>query len=285
MKCLKWEMWTFFGFYREFRRCKFSDYCKYKHETNCENETKRELKTLKEKVEQLEMVLKQKDKDFEKLNAIVQKLSEKVNNSKEPLDVEDESIQEEEIHNLDTTFLNPSSEVNCDVCSFVAKNVQGLKIQMKAKHTISMKYKCTLCDFETNNKKFFNDHKASKCLKSIWCHFGCGESFESEEEHKDHINRSHNKTKTYKCETCDFNTFIKKFYNDHKASKCLKVILCNLGCCESFEKEQELNEHMINIHKFKTGCWSVKRESETSNLIMIFQLSMGARGRETSASI
>ena len=53
-------------FYREFRRCKFSDYCKYKHETNCENETKRELKTLKGKVEQLELALKQKDKDFEK---------------------------------------------------------------------------------------------------------------------------------------------------------------------------------------------------------------------------
>ena len=84
-----------------------------------------------------------------------------MNNSEETLHVEDESIQEEEIHNLYTTFLNPSSEVNCDVCSFVAKNVQGLKIHMKAKHTISMKYKCTLCDFETNNKKIFNDHKAS----------------------------------------------------------------------------------------------------------------------------
>ena len=167
----------------------------------------------------------------------MQKLSEKMNNSEKQLDVidENESVEEIEVSNLETTFMNPSSEVNCDVCDFVAKNLKGLKIHMKAKHTKIIKYQCSLCEFETNNKKFFNDHKASKCQKVILCSLSCGESFDSENEHKEHVDKFHNKTKTYQCDSCNFKTHIKKFFNDHKASKCLKTILCDLGCSESFE--------------------------------------------------
>ena len=113
-------------FYRDHGMCKFSDYCKYKHEKNMENGTKSEINSLKEKVDQLEKNLKQKDKDFDKLNKLVQKLSEKMNNSEKQLDVIDEndSVEEIEISNLETTFINPSSEVNCDFCDFVAKNLK-----------------------------------------------------------------------------------------------------------------------------------------------------------------
>ena len=43
---------------------------------------------------------------------------------------------------------------------------------------------------------------------------------------------------------------VKKFFNDHKASKCLKTILCDFGCSESFETVEELQEHMQTVHKW-----------------------------------
>ena len=71
-------------------------------------------------------------------------------------------VGEKEETNLDLTFVNPSSEINCEMCDFVAKNLQDLKVHKKAKHTKN-KFNCDLCIFETNNKKLYNDHKASKC--------------------------------------------------------------------------------------------------------------------------
>ena len=113
-----------------------------------------------------------------------------------------------------------------------------------------MKFHCVLCVFETNNKKLFNDHKASKCNKTFWCNFGCGESFEAIEEEQEHIKQLHAKVKLYQCEVCDLETNVKKFFIDHKASKYLKTILFYFGCSESFETIDEEHEHMQNVHKW-----------------------------------
>ena len=148
------------------------------------------------------------------------KLCEKMDKSEKTLPTIEEidCVGEKEETNLDLTFVNPSSEINCEMCDFVAKNVQGLKFHKKAKHTKN-KFNCDLRIFETNNKKLYNDHKASKC-------------------------------KNTQCEKCDFETSIKKFFSDHKASKCLKTILCDFGCNESFKFVEELEEHMQTVHKW-----------------------------------
>ena len=110
-----------------------------------------------------------------------------------------------------------------------------------------MKFKCEICNFETNNKKLNNDHKASKCSKKTFCEF-CSESFDTQEEERVHIRNNHPKVKILHCELCDFETNIKKFFQDHQASKCSKIIICDFGCGETFETEDEINEHMKTIH-------------------------------------
>ena len=105
------------------------------------------------KLENVEKVWKEKERDIEKLHNLVIKLFEKIDDSGKTLPVIEEIdfVEETDYTNLDKTFVNPSSEINCELCDFVAKNVQGLKIHKKAKHTKS-KFYCVLCVFETNNK-------------------------------------------------------------------------------------------------------------------------------------
>ena len=203
------------------------------------------------KLENVEKVWKEKERDIEKLHNLVIKLFDKIDDYGKTLPVIEEIdfVEETDYTNLDKTFVNPSSEINCEMCDFVAKNLQGLKIHKKAKHTKS-KFHCVLCVFETNNKNSFNDHKASKFKKTLLCSYGCGESFEAEEEENEHIQKFHNKAKVYQCEKCNFETNVKKFFNDHKASKCLKTIICDFGCSESFEFVEELQEHMQTVHKW-----------------------------------
>ena len=90
------------------------------------------------------------------------------------------------------------------MCVFVTKNEQFLKVHKKAKH-IQMKFHCVLCVLKTNNKIF-----------------GFGESFEPEEDYKQHIKKFRARAKMYQCEVYDFETNIKNFFSDHKSSKCLK---------------------------------------------------------------
>ena len=104
------------------------------------------------KLEKVEKVLK--EKNIEKLHNLVIKLFEKIDDSAKTLPVieEIEFVEEKDEKNLDQTFVNPSSAINCEMCDFVAKNLQGLKIHKKLKHTKN-KLNCDICIFETNNKK------------------------------------------------------------------------------------------------------------------------------------
>ena len=141
---------------------------------------------LKEKMSNMENIMKQKEKEFEKLNALVLKLSDKTSDSEKSM-FPDEPLQDEtDETNLDITFFNPSLETQCDLCDFIANNIKGLKIHKKSKHTKALKFKCDECDLKTNNKKLFNYHKVSKCLVKKMCEF-CGEGFESQDEENEHV--------------------------------------------------------------------------------------------------
>ena len=119
----------------------------------------------------MEYLLKKNETDYKKLNAVVEKLSEKLLQSEKSM-LPDEPIEvDNDETNLDITFYNPSLETQCELCDFVAKNIRGLKIHNKSKHTKALKFKCESCNFETNNKKLNNDHKASKCSKKKFVNF------------------------------------------------------------------------------------------------------------------
>ena len=46
----------------------------------------------------------------------------------------------------------------CEKCEFVAKNEQGLKVHIKAKHTEHNKIKCWKCDFTCETKSELTTH-------------------------------------------------------------------------------------------------------------------------------
>ena len=173
---------------------------------------------------------------IERLHEVVDELTVKFSNTFKSMLPEEPNEDETNETDLDITFSNPSLEMQCDMCDFVAKNIRGLKIHKTSKHTKAMKFKCEVCSFETNSKKLNNDHKSSKCSIITLCDF-CSESFETIEAEKIHIRHNHPKVKKLHCELCDFETNTKKLFQDHQASKCLKT----------FEKE-EVNEHMKTIH-------------------------------------
>ena len=130
-------------YYSEHGRCKFNDYCKYKHDNSRnnyeDNNNINEIIMLKEKMSNMENLMKQKEKEFEKLNALVLKLSEKLSDSEKSM-FPDEPLQDEtDETNLDITFFNPSLETQCDLCDFIAKNIKGLKIHTKSKQTKAFK--------------------------------------------------------------------------------------------------------------------------------------------------
>ena len=107
---------------------------------------------LKEKMSNLENLMKQKEKEFDKLNALVLKLSEKMSDSEKSMFPDEPRKDEPDKTSLDIAFFNPSLETQCDLCDFIAKNIKGLKIHKRSKHTKALKFKCDECDFETNNK-------------------------------------------------------------------------------------------------------------------------------------
>ena len=260
-------------FYREFGRCKFTDGCAFKHIVfdnilakrvdNLEkklNEKDKQIKQLTDSQNDIKQRLAEKENDFEKLNKMMNEMLLKVENLVEENNLTKESDFDKDI--LEKTFANPFSKVTCDLCGYVAKDSRGLKIHERRKHTHPInstqveetvqkkkkKYPCDLCEFETNNKKMFNMHKASSCLKVINCEH-CAESFESEMELDEHMRLVHNASK-YKCDTCDFASYNKKFFSDHKASSCSVVVLCEFSCGECFESEEEMNKHTQTFHNW-----------------------------------
>ena len=76
----------------------------------------------------------------------------------------------------------------------------------------------------------------------------------------------------------EFETNVKNFFNDHKASKCLKIILSDFSCGQNFETEEEVNEHMKTIlwwkMLLKVKIWNNNNSTQ-----------MGARERKTTPSI
>ena len=48
--------------------------------------------------------------------------------------------------------------IQCENCSFIAKNEQVLKVHFKAKHTQPQKFKCFICDFSSPTKEELTEH-------------------------------------------------------------------------------------------------------------------------------
>ena len=93
----------------------------------------------------------------------LRKINKKLNvlNERETLFVESKDrIEklEKSVENLMTISEKKGDENKCEKCEFVAKNEQGLKIHMKAKHTEHNRIKCWKCDFTCATKSELTEH-------------------------------------------------------------------------------------------------------------------------------
>ena len=115
-------------FFRDFRRCKFSDWCLFKHTEDNNNFEDLNIREIMEKLEDLANKIDEKD-------IIINNLVEKIRNI-------EEKSREEQTHNEDvsdlndfnSTFINPSVGFPCENCDFNAKSNGGLQTHIRAKH-------------------------------------------------------------------------------------------------------------------------------------------------------
>ena len=180
---------------RDFGFCKFMDWCKYSHKIvrNYENDNTKKfeeklctyedqlkkkvdmISKLESEIEDLHLKFSEQKQSMIKINkklnilkekeTIVQNLQERLINLETKMDViekkDDQKVEEVVI--VDKECIN----IKCENCDFVAKNEQGLKVHIKAKHTGKNKFKCYTCDFScetkmeltTHNDIYWNSHR------------------------------------------------------------------------------------------------------------------------------
>ena len=166
-------------FFNEYNRCKFSDYCSYKHKVNINKMSPVEMKEILEKLESMNKTIQDKDKVINELVEKVKILEEKIfGRDNEPKNCLEET-------EMDSTFFNPSVGFNCEKCDFIAKSKGGLKVHVKAKHTeikemkdqsseilnlenndlceneIENPLKCNECEYVAQTNEDLNTHMAS----------------------------------------------------------------------------------------------------------------------------
>ena len=65
---------------------------------------------------------------------------------------DDQKVQEVVIVDKECSQPETLNNIKCENCDFVAKNEQGLKVHIRAKHTGKNKFKCYTCDFSCETK-------------------------------------------------------------------------------------------------------------------------------------
>ena len=165
-------------FFRDFGFCKFSEWCKFSHKVD-RNTTEKN-----DNVKILETKLINVEKELEKKNVIISKLEEELQKMNLKLSENEETLRkiikklnvlneretffveskdrieklEKSVENLMTRSEKKADENKCEKCEFVAKNEQGLKVHMKAKHIEHNRIKCWKCDFTCATKSELNEH-------------------------------------------------------------------------------------------------------------------------------
>ena len=133
-----------------------------------------EIEKKNEQVKKLESDIEELHLKFAEQNHILNKINKKLNILKEKEDKI--AILEEKINLIEKTSTqhipennkavtskmdtSPENQIEnkCEQCDFIAKNDQGLKVHIKAKHTEKKKFKCWVCDFSSETKSELTDH-------------------------------------------------------------------------------------------------------------------------------
>ena len=285
------------NFFRDYNRCKFGQWCSFKHE-QIEN------KKTDARIGEIERMLKEKNDIEEKIELCNKKHAELETYLKKC-----ESL-ENKISEKDVIILT------------MQQNVRDLEIRMNAvekKETVieteeqiekekadpkpDEKYKCDKCDFDTTSKKGLNIHKKRKHTNFRIEEFPksceiCEKSIKSVIEMQKHIRThsftgeySHYRDANYKCEDCDFTSKTIETMEVHvgkcradnfecglceKTEETLENLEIHLLSCEIYECEEcqlrsrflkDLKTHIEKDHGKITNIYHLKMDRNDSKLV------------------
>ena len=148
---------------------------KLKHRLERYDFLEQELVEKKEKIGTYLEKIEAKNEKIEKLENTVKDINLKIVEQDKEIDMLKKKMRvlkdrdskltdlEEKFQELEKKvgFFSNSSEnvdIKCSDCDFIAKNSQGLKVHIKAKHTATLKFKCFVCDFTSATKSELTEH-------------------------------------------------------------------------------------------------------------------------------
>ena len=106
-------------------------------------------------------------------------------------------------------------------------------------------FHCTKCKFESKTQNDLEKHISTEHGKHQ-CQ-DCENSFNSKSELNEHTSSMHRKDKLFECDKCQFDTIIENNFKFHTSTEHWEH-QCQI-CVTRFSSKNELNEHIINIHR------------------------------------
>ena len=116
-------------FYRNYQRCKFGEWCFFKHIENNDLENIIIKEEIMEKLDNLTRLIEEKDVLIHELAERIKVLEENQDRNEVTIDEKDDDETE-----INQTFANPYLVIKCENCDFVAKTNGGLQVHLRAKH-------------------------------------------------------------------------------------------------------------------------------------------------------
>ena len=229
------------NFFRDYKRCKFSEWCSYKHiENNDSNEV-----SYKEMLEKLANLSENIIKRNEKINKFAEKIEilenktnkkdEEIRKLTDRLKVLEESIGKIDTHNEvhEKEDKETDKEIyKCENCSFETVHKNDLKIQIKRKHAKAAR----ICDL-------------------------CGQQFETVREMKIHRNTHSFSGKLFgsrfECEECDFVSETLETMEVHNGKCCYDHFECGLCECR-FDTLEMLELHLVTCEVYECGSCFIR---------------------------
>ena len=254
------------SYYRDYRRCKFGEWCSFKHVEKTEIN-----KDVFEKLDRLEKLVKEK-------NSIIDILENKIKVIEEKLFINTDSTNEiTEKESCEIEVKRVTVDIfKCDECGFESNSKKGLHIHTKKKH--AKKFNCDVCDKVFDSETEGKIHRKTHSFRSRFvnteleeqtcenCDFKCPSIYTMEV----HIGKC--STDNLECGFCD-SKFVSLSNLELHLRTC-EVYECN----ECWKKGIHLHEIKKHVKEDHENCKFINHlkidlEDETTVIAKIFNIS------------
>ena len=239
-------------YYRDFKWCKFTVGCKFKHENQHEI-----LEKLEKKIKEIKCDHKEEEvaKIAENYERKLESIEIKLENQRKEIEEKDTKIASLEIrlHELEKKFVNEKKAKE--------RKLIDLENSIKSKSEKQTKdnFKCEHCDYETSSERVLNIHVKRKHTNlntnnyPVECDF-CDLKVNSESEMIFHLKNDHTSTdSSLKCLDCDFYAENEISIQVHQG-RCHGGFECGI-CDFKADSLQSLDIHLNTCESFECyGC-------------------------------